>query len=322
MSEIKKYQLGRLDIFFMLVIFACAVILRILYFNDYHNTGYFPILTNSDSDAYYSWGRDISCGDIWGSRAFMKWPLYAYLLGFLFKIFGHSATLVYSLQFILGAGNCVLTYLIARILFNQKAGLIAGLLCVLYGLFIFYDGLLIYTTFSLFLNSLLLLYFLAIKDSLPAKGNLFLAGIFLGICTALQASILIFGILAVVWILASNRLKVKQFFLGLIFFFLGLVLVIGSVTLRNYLVEKDFVLIAGNIGFNFYSGNNTETQGTFFCPKDIGFNQEDMFRDAKITARMDLGRDLKTSEVSKYWFDKAMVFIKREPLNFIKLFQI
>jgi tetratricopeptide (TPR) repeat protein len=91
------------------------------------------------------------------------------------------------------------------------------------------------------------------------------------------------------------------------------------VTLRNYLVEKDFVLIAGNLGFNFYSGNNPKATGTFYCPDNITLNQEDMFRDARIIARIELGREVKASGVSGFWFNKAIEFIRREPWHYLKL---
>jgi tetratricopeptide (TPR) repeat protein len=44
-----------------------------------------------------------------------------------------------------------------------------------------------------------------------------------------------------------------------------------------------------------------------------------MFRDARIVARMELGRELKTSEVSTFWFNKAIEFIRRHPLHYLRL---
>jgi len=312
-------RFNKKDILLIVLIFFFAQLLRAIYFSGYRDLSFFPILPNSDSDAYYSWARDIAAGDVLGRGAFMKWPLYAYALGFVFKLFGANASLIYWVQSILGSLNCVLVYLIARTLFNRASAVVAGLLCCVYGLFIFYDHLLIYTSLSLFLNSLLFLYFLSIRDK-PGRGNLFLAGVFSGICAITQASVLLFSIIAAGWIVFLNRRGLKTVLVYLGFFMLGLCLIIGSVAARNYFAEKDFVLLSGNTGFNFYSGNSPEATGVFFCPKDIGFNQEDMFRDAKILAQADLGRTLKTSEVSAYWFNKGLAFMRQKPLDFTKLF--
>lgn len=313
-----SYQINRKDLLALLIILALAFTSRVFYFKGYSNTEIYPILANSDGYSYLVWAKDIASGDIWGNKAFMKWPLYAYFLGLLFKVFGTNVTLVYALQFLLGAVNCVLVYFIARRIFNAKIAFLSALLCVWYGLFMFYDGLLVYTSLSLFLNSLLFLFILRIQNHIR-PGNLFWAGILLGVCAITQASILIFGVLAVAWILRQAGLGLKKIFYNFSFFAFGLAIVIGAVVLRNYLVQKDFVLIAGNTGFNFYSGNNPEADGLFCVPANIALYQEGMFRDARVIAEAAQGRRLKTSEVSSYWFSRAIAFAKSHPAAYLKL---
>jgi len=318
MTDTAKFQFNKKDILFILIIFIVAIALRVIYFNLYRDTNIFPILQASDSESYYFWAKDIASGDIWGNKAFMKWPFYAYWLALIFKAFGTNLASVYSLQFVLGGINCILIYLIAKKLFDRNIGLLAGLFSACYGLFIFYEGLLVYTSISLFLNSILFLWILYLKDSLSAK-KLFCIGIFLGICVITQGNILIFGVLAMAWVLGNSKLEFKKKFYNFIIFLAGMSIIIGCVTLRNYLVEKDPVLITGNLGINFYLGNNPEATGTFFCPADITMNQDDMFRDAKIIAESELKRRLLTSEVSSYWFNKTWSFIRQEPVRFVKL---
>ena len=74
------------DSIFILIIFVLAIFLRLAYLADYRSTDIYPLLQDSDSQAYYNWGRDIASGDVLGSRAFMKWPLYAYFLAFFIKL--------------------------------------------------------------------------------------------------------------------------------------------------------------------------------------------------------------------------------------------
>lgn len=315
---ISKLQVDKKVILAVFIVFILAMFFRVQYIKDYSRSNVFPLLESSDSYSYFLWAKDIISGDILGSKAFMKWPLYAYFLAFLLKLFNNNLAYVYLFQYILGALNCVLVYFIGRRIFNEATGFIAALLCASYGLFVFYDSLLVYTGLSLFLNSLLFLSILGIKDN-PRWRNLFLAGFFLGLCTITQANTAIFGILAILWVLKEKGFGLGRLLRSFSFFLLGLFMVLGSVTLRNYIVEKDFVLISGNLGFNFYSGNSREATGTFFCPHNISVNQEDMFRDARITANNRVGRSLNTREVSDYWFKEALGFIRSQPLNYLKL---
>jgi len=312
------YQINRKDIIFVAIILVLAMAFRVFYLMDYLNSRIYPVLQYSDSYSYLLWAKDISAGDLWGSKAFMKWPLYAYFLGSLLKLFKNNLAAVYLFQYLLGAINCVLIYFIARRIFNQGVGLIAGLLCAWCGLFIFYDSLLIYTNLSLFLNSLLFLFILGIADK-PDNNKLFWAGIFLGICVIAQASIGLFGILAIIWVLKRQGESLRKLSYKFTIFFCALGIIVGSVTLKNLLAEKDFVLIAGNVGFNFYSGNNPQASGAFYCPPNIALNQEDMFRDSRIIASAETGRNLKTSEVSGFWFNKSFAFIRNEPGKWLGL---
>lgn len=313
-----NYQIKRRELIFIFIILLIAIALRVAYLIDYMNSDIYPMLGYSDSYSYFLWAKDILSGDFWGNKAFMKWPLYAYFLSFLFKLFKNNVTAVYLFQYLLGAVNCVLVYFIAKIIFNERVGRIAALVCAWCGLFIFYDSLLIYTNLSLFLNSLLFLFILGIKDK-PDNNKLFWVGIFLGVCVITQASIALFGILAIIWVLKKQNTGWRKLSYKFLFFLFGLGIIVGSVALKNFLAEKDFVLISGNMGFNFYSGNNPEASGTFFCPANIALNQEDMFRDSRIIANAETGRSLKTSEVSGFWFNKAFTFIRKEPEKWLGL---
>lgn len=317
--RISRFNFQEKDIFFILLILLLALIPRAIYSVQYSRTSIYPVLSSSDSYYYYLWARDIGSGEyLGGNRAFMKWPLYAYFLAFVFAIFKNNILAVYFLQTLLGLINCFLVYLIARVLFNRFAAVAAALLCAFYGTFIFYEGLMMYVILSLFLNSCLFLLMLHVQNR-PAMNKLFWLGVFLGICAITQANVILFGVFAVIWILKKNGLPLREAMKQFSCFVLGLSIIVGAVALRNFFVEKDFVLISGNLGFNFYLGNNPKATGKFFCPDNIVSNQEDMFRDARIIAKMETGRNLKTSQVSAFWVKKAFDFIRDKPKEFIRL---
>ncbi len=318
MLKISIPGIKKTDLVYILIIVVIGFIARMAYLADYAHTEVFPILKGSDSYCYYIWGKDIASGDIWGKAAFLKWPLYAYFLGLWFKLLGESIVLIYVFQFLLGIANALLIYFIGRKIFSRSAGFIAGLLYVWYGLFVFFEGSLIYTPVSLFLNSLFLLYLFYLKNILK-KINFFWAGLLLGIAIAAQANILIFGVLAAVCLLAQSRLGIKIASLNFMVFLSGLLIILGGMTLRNYLVEKDFVFISGNGGINFYLGNSAQANGGFsrgpFHP-----SQDEMFIESRAMAKAALGQEeIKTSAVSDYWYKKSCAFIKNNPRAYFRL---
>jgi 4-amino-4-deoxy-L-arabinose transferase-like glycosyltransferase len=309
---------AKLDVVLVLVIFFTALFIRLLFLADYKDNSGFRPMQYSDSHSYFLWAKDIETSDMLGSKVFMKWPFYAYFLGFLFRAFGENIFFVYLIQFVLGSISSTLVYFITKRIFNRACAFIAAMLYVSYGPPIFYEGRLIYVSLSIFLD-LLFLLFLLCKQRHLSKINLFLCGIFLGICVITQGNILIFGILSIFWLLWLEQPRLQAILNKFIYFLFGLSLIIGAVTLRNYIVEKDFVLIVGNIGVNFYIGNNPEANGRFFCPRFFKSSQEGIFRDSRIMAEVEAGKNLKASQVSGFWFKKSLEFIKKNPLAYFVL---
>ncbi|MBN3039814.1 MAG: tetratricopeptide repeat protein [Candidatus Omnitrophica bacterium] len=312
----KKSQ--KIEIGYILIIVILAAAGRISFFHDYRNTPAYPVLEASDSQAYYYWSRDIESGKLIPDKAFMKWPFYAYFLGFIFKFFGIDIAAVYLLQYILGIINCLLLFYIGKKLFNIHLGFIAALFYCFYALFLFFESLLVYTTLSIFFNLLFFLYLINISNK-PLIRDFILPGLLLGLCTITQANVLLFGILAVIWILIMADMAFKSRLCCFVVFIFFSLLVISSATLTNYIAEDDFVFIAGHLGINFYIGNNPQASGLFDDLKGIGQSQEGMFRDATIRARHYSQEDLKTSGVSRYWLKRALIFIKNRPGKYLKL---
>lgn len=319
MKPILRLGLSKTDYLSLGLISCLALIFRAAYLYDYMNVPIFPLMPYGDAYYYYLWAKDIASGEVFGSHVFMKWPLYAYLLGAFVKFFGDAVILAYLLQFFAGALLCSLVYLTARSLFDRGTAVISGLLCAWYGPFIFYEGLLMYVCLSLFLNSLLVFALIKVKDN-PAPGTLFAAGSLLGVCIIAQPNVVLFGFMAVAWILLAGKAALLKAFGYLSCYLLGAGIVIGAAALANYHAEKDFVPIAASTGLNFYLGNNPKATGSLYCPEDITLNQEDMARDARIIAEQESGKRLKSSAVSAFWFNKAVSFIRQEPRQAAKLF--
>jgi tetratricopeptide (TPR) repeat protein len=95
--------------------------------------------------------------------------------------------------------------------------------------------------------------------------------------------------------------------------------IIGSVTLRNYVIGKDFVPISANAGVTFAQGNNPWARGSMvILPGFSGELTNQRHEETQIAERV-TGRRLKPSEVSKFWFKGSLNFIQEQPLEYLRL---
>jgi len=103
------------------------------------------------------------------------------------------------------------------------------------------------------------------------------------------------------------------------FCLLGFAIPILPVTLHNWRVERQFVLVTAHGGFNFYMGNHEEATG---YPVQIeGFRGDagSLLADARAAAERIEGRKLSAAEFSAHWSRRAWSFILAHPLAELKL---
>lgn len=311
---------GRSDFFPLLGIFIFALAVRLLYLVSYQQTEVYPVKMYSDSYYFYRTAQDIAAGDLWGGgRVFMRWPLYGYWLALLLRISAGDLRLVIAAQMILGALTCVLVYIIGKKMYGRPEGIIAGTLCAALPMMVFYDGLLLYTTFAVFLTVALFLMLLRLdgrRRTLPAA----FLGFYSGLCTLAQANSGIFAGLAAVYMLGRSCPGALRFMRRLVCYAFFFMIPLGAAWLHNYYIGKDNVLLAAHTGVNFFIGNNKNADGLFFIPPYLGANVESMFRDAGAIARIQEKRALRPSEVSRFWFGKGMEFFRRHPFRAVSLY--
>jgi tetratricopeptide (TPR) repeat protein len=99
----------------------------------------------------------------------------------------------------------------------------------------------------------------------------------------------------------------------------GLILILFPVIIRNYVVSGDFVITTSQAGSNFYIGNNLKANGSYVPLISGRETPEFEGSDARMIAEKELGRKLKPSEVSRYWFTKSFDYIKNNKIHYTKL---
>jgi len=94
----------------------------------------------------------------------------------------------------------------------------------------------------------------------------------------------------------------------------GVALPIAPVTLHNYLADGDLVLIAASGGFNFYIGNNPQSDGVTAAAPGIRPDRADADSAQAQLAREGLGKgDATPREISDYWYREAWRYIRSAP---------
>ena len=273
-----------------------------------------PFFSNPDlaSLFYDKWARQIAAGDWIGTRVFFMGPLYPYFLAVVYKIAGPGLLTVKIIQGVLGALTAGLTFLLAREIFGKVAGLIAGFIAALYVPFIFYDSSILFPVLATLLNTAML-YFLYRGLLRGAAGNYLAAGLLAGLSAAGNASVLAFGPLAVGFILLYGKAPLGQKVRKAAMFVIGVAVVVTPITLRNAVLGKDFVPLTSNAGLNLFIGNNERSTGAYVKPLEL-----DVYKDpeGEGIAEAAMGRQLKPSEVSVYWRNRALEYIRANPGDF------
>ncbi len=302
----------------MAALFLFAFLLRALYLYQLTRT---PLIHSPGLDAayYLDQARSIAAGNWMGRDVFFMGPLYAYVLALMALITGFELTRLLFLQSLLGSAGPVLLYVLARRLCDRTVALVAAIAMALYGMLILYDNQFL-MEWLLGLLGLWALLALARVGPDTRRGPVILAGAVLGIMALGRASLLLFAPGALVWLWFASRHRSRL----LIAYLAGLALVIAPVTLRNWVVGGDTVLISSNGGLNLYIGNNPLGRGTYIqldqvaqaaglrhIPVDVSWMITDP--SGRRLAEAALGQPLKPSAVSAFYTQRTLDYVRAQP---------
>jgi len=269
----------------------------------------------SDASTYRLWASNIIAGTSYGGPAFPMGPEYPYFLALCLSVaFNFYAVLF--LQSVFGALVVLNIYIISNRLFGFKSGMISALMAAVYAPFIFYDGLLLSESLQLLLVSFALVLIITAEIKKANLLRFVIAGILIGLTALGRGTILIFPVfIALYWLVGfvkTGQKKNRQDLKRLSVLFLGIICGILPAAIHN-VSNGEYVPISSNFGINFYVGNNPEASGTYDEPR--GLNLSSDFTGRQI-AEKESGRELSSSEVSKFWSGRVYEYIEENPLRF------
>ncbi len=243
-----------------LVLVALALVVRLAFLYGLTETPLVQVVdafTSSDMHHYWQWARAIREGDVlgretphpffgwmrmcgpmeawyglWGGRTiFQQAPLYPYLLAALTTLTGGSLVAVVAVQLLLGVARTLVVWRLAARLFGEGVGTWAGVLCALYGPFVFYEGTILRDWLPPLLEPLAVLLLLHAAEA-GRRRSWFIAGLVFGTALVTRESALAFVALGGAW--ALLRVKPKMLLprsLGLLG--AGVLAVLAPLLVRN-----------------------------------------------------------------------------------------
>jgi tetratricopeptide (TPR) repeat protein len=311
-----------------LAIFAVAAGLRLLNIWQLRASPFFTTLMG-DARAYDQWAVRLASGDWIGRDVFYQSPLYPYALGVVYAAVGRDLVVVRVIQALLGAASCVLLARATASFVSRRAGIVAGFILALYAPAIFLDGLIQKSVLDVFLvcTALWILSGLATGGDAPGHSDgrtafgwrgrpIVWAGALGVVCGALmltRENALVLAAVLLVWLIASGVGDPRRRVALPLVFVAGLACALAPVTARNWMVGGGLAITTAQFGPNLYIGNNANADGSYMALRegrgDPAFERED----ATAIAERSVGRPLSPGDVSGFWRDRALDFIRAQP---------
>jgi len=298
-------------------VFAVAIVVRLVYLVEFSSSMFFESLFG-DARFYDLWAENILDGSIFPETALYRTPLYSYFLALFYGVSGSSRFFVGIIQAIVGSMSCILVYMIARRYFAEKVALVAGLICALYGIFIYFDATLSPISLTAFL-SLCCLYWLSGIDAKSGLRTYLVAGIFLGLASINSQTVMLFAVFVLVWILIRFKATLSTQLTRWAVFLCGMAIVILPVTAHNLSKSGTPTLIASNAFINVFAGNNIQADG---ITSTIPGNDPEIMRDydrARSLAGSTTRKELSPFGVCSFYRNEAIAFVKTHPTDALSL---
>ncbi len=276
-----------------------------------------PLPGAHDRTLYHEAAIAVANGQLWPETAFAFLPLYPWLLGLAYMVFGTSLLIPLVLGMLMDWSTLMLIILVARRLGAPPwSTLIVAVLFICYPVAVVYAPL----TMPNSLNMLLVTGWTwwAVRMN-PVKGRdwLILGGsagvIALGFAGALLLMLVVGTVIA--W---SQRQEKKAWF-GWAMAWLAFAIPLAPVSWHNTRAEGAFVLLTTHGGFNFYMGNHERATGHPVRVRDFRMTAQAMLADAHAAAEAAKGRSLSGAESSSWWMQQGRDFWRTEPWSAIAL---
>lgn len=264
-----------------------------------------------DTHDYHVWARALASGD-WGvGRPYWMGPLYPHLLALSYVLFGVGSQALLLAQGALTLLNLWLVWLLARRWLAPGWAVLAVALYAGYGPPVFYAGFELMVTVVTTL--LLVIAWQAGRAcERPTRGRWLVLGLLVGVCATARGNALLLLALLPSLLVGRHAATGRRDVVRLVgWLWLGGVLAIAPVTVRNVVVGGDLVLLTSNAGVNLLIGQQAQYGGRFGPLSETPQFEFDPTGETLLEA--ELGRELRPSQVSHRLTRRALARLARDP---------
>ncbi len=207
--------------------------------------------------------------DRWyGGPTFHQEPLYPYLVGLSYRLFGPDPRFVFAWQMVLGVLAVLLVFGIARRMFGELCGALAGVLLALCGPVFYYECLLLRDSAIVFFGLLLVwLWLLALERERPWLWAL--GGVAGGLAVLLKSTFALLLLAMSAWLIVRHRRKMRAHLRSLLPAALGFSLALAPAVSRNVAVGAPPFAFASVGTVTFVAANTADApagEGFFVSP--------------------------------------------------------
>jgi tetratricopeptide (TPR) repeat protein len=342
LSPMKTSQLiGRQRFGLGSIVFGAVLLLRLFALSRLSAS---PFLLPPRGDMYFynDWAQRILRGELSDHLAFYGLPGYAYLLAFLYKIFGYNPFIPGLFQAILDSGTAALIYAITLRAFPKEERLAlatapgrlwplilphkreaVGVLAALGWAFFVpaqaYATILMPTSWLVF-SFWFVVWRIIRNETGPNTTECLFLGLLIGLTATVVATILFLIPLVLAAVFLKIRTESQSYrLIGAVLLVAGALAGTSPCWIHNYFIARDPVFLSAHSGINFWIGNNPQAMGYPRFPPGLRAGQAAMLEDSLTAAQTDAERPLKRSEVSAYWSSKAKNYIAQHPVAWLRL---
>jgi tetratricopeptide (TPR) repeat protein len=262
----------------------------------------------------------------WGPFPLFRAPLYPALLAAVYTVFGHDLVAARMLNVVLQGATVWVIWRAGRSYFSAAVGVLAGLLFALNGMAIYFSAELVSPSLEMFTASLATwATFWLFRDR--SRVSVFVCGLAWGLAAITRPNFLFILPITVVAVAyastdgqnpwASWKAHGRKIILGLATLAAGVAIPILPITAANWILGGEPVLIATQGGVNFWIGNNPESTGILSVLP--GYGNIWTMEDAQEEAEIELGRPVKSGELSAFYYRKAWDYLLSRPADGLRL---
>ncbi len=298
----------------LLALVAAILRLAVIFWRRGHD----PLFHQPINDAaiYDQWARALMAGQGFGLEGapFFLPPFYPFLTSILYRL--GDVWAMTAFQALCGVATVLGVHRLGVRLHGDRAGLLAGLLTLLFAPVLWYEGWLLPTTVNLFL--LVVILNLVVESLGPATGPrswvLFAGlGFALGLAVVCRPQNFLLAAFFLVWLGWRIRVSRSPTWKPLGLALLVMILTIAPVTIHNLSVSGESIPVSANGGVNFYVGNHVGADGRFSFPPGFPAYIGQMQAASHQMAEAEAGRNLSWRQTSAHWFGRGWSDLVQNP---------